>query len=116
MEVGGEENESIVHWVEETQKKYPKLLFIDSIHNLTDFLRRSYSYEVGEMAIANCNLQSILSIPHSFLLQKGECLKEALIQHRTFYCFLFIRHVSTYSCKTTVDGWQFGIAHHRHLH
>lgn len=116
MEVGGEENESIVHWAEETHKNYPELLFIDSIQNLTAFLRRSYSYEVGEKAIANCNLQSVLSIPHSFLLQKGECLKEALMQHGIFNYLLFIRNVSPYPCQTAMDSWEFGITHHRHLH
>ena len=81
LEVEGEENELIVRWVQETRKSYPTLQFVDSIDNLEDFLQRTYSYEIGQKAIANCKLESTLSIPSYFLLPKGESIKEALKLH-----------------------------------
>ena len=86
LEVEGEENQQIVRWVENSRKEYPELLFFDSIHNVKDFLRRTYSYEVCNQAIQNSHLESIFSIPDYFLLPKHENLKEALHNHRT--CFL----------------------------
>ena len=82
LEVEGEENKQIVQWVENTRKEYPELLFFDSIHNVKDFLRRTYSYEVCNQAIQNSHLESIFSIPDYFLLPKHENLKEALHNHR----------------------------------
>lgn len=81
MEVEGDENEAIVKWVQAALLHDPNLKFIDSLDNLRDFLRRSYSYEVAEKAIACSKLEHILSVPDYFLLPKGTSIKEALTNH-----------------------------------
>lgn len=76
-----EESKAIVRWVQDTQTQFPSLQFIDSIHNLNSFLQRTYSYEVGDMAIANSNLSNVVSVPDYYLLPKGENLLESLKKH-----------------------------------
>ena len=81
MEVEDEESQGIVRWVKETQIHHPTLLFIDSIRNLSSFLKRTYSYEIGEQAIAKSQLSSHFSVPNYYLLPKGQNLRESLQQH-----------------------------------
>ena len=78
----GEESERIKHWLEETKRNYPDMIFIDSLDYLHEFLRRSYTYEVGEEAIHKSHLESSLSVPAYFLLPKGEDLRQSLQSHR----------------------------------
>lgn len=82
LEMKGEESERIMHWLEETRRDYPKMIFIDSLDYLHEFLSRSYTYEVGEEAIRRSHLESFLSIPTFYLLPKGENLRQSLQSHR----------------------------------
>lgn len=84
LNIDGQENEDIVKWLEMTRKEHPDIAFVDSLDNLHDFLKRSYSYEVAERAIQNRSLDSVLSVPQYYVLPKGESVRESLKANRLF--------------------------------